>query len=86
VLDCQQSTESHQSLIDGFLSGDTLTNTSNLIIFMKKPKTRSRTSIIPEGYEEFLRGLKERVRQAQLSAVLAVIRQTIENGWPGGSD
>jgi hypothetical protein len=34
-------------------------------------------ALIPEGYDEFLRGLKERIRTAQVRAALAVNRELV---------
>lgn len=42
--------------------------------------------MIPEGYEDFLRGLKERIRQAQIRAVLAVNRELVLVYWRIGRD
>jgi predicted nuclease of restriction endonuclease-like (RecB) superfamily len=42
--------------------------------------------MIPEGYEDFLRGLKERIRQAQIRAVLAVNRELVLLYWRIGRD
>jgi predicted nuclease of restriction endonuclease-like (RecB) superfamily len=53
-----------------------------------KPKTTpARTSdLIPAGYEQFLKGLKQRIRQAQLRASLSVNRELIELYWSIGKD
>src|SRR6266566_5048040 len=42
-------------------------NTSDFLQIEQRP------SLIPEGYHEFLRSLKERIRTAQVRAALAVI-------------
>ena len=55
-------------------------------LFMKKPTTGGPEPVIPEGYGEFLRGLKARIRQAQLHAVLAVNRELILLYWRIGRD
>lgn len=52
----------------------------------KKPTSRSLGTVIPEGYEEFLRDLKTRIRQAQLRAALAVNRELIVLYWQIGRD
>src|SRR6266705_1341050 len=41
---------------------------------------------IPEGYDEFLRGLKERIRTAQVRAALAVNRELVLLYWRIGHD
>lgn len=51
-----------------------------------EPKAGPRSSIIPEGYEEFLRGLKQRIHQAQLQAVLAVNRELVLLYWSIGRE
>ena len=51
---------------------------------MEKPTVSSRVAIIPEGYEEFLRGLKQRIQQARLHAVLAVNRELVLLYWSIG--
>jgi predicted nuclease of restriction endonuclease-like (RecB) superfamily len=43
-------------------------------------------ALIPEGYEEFLRGLKERIRTAQVKAGLAVNRELVLLYWRIGQD
>ena len=43
-------------------------------------------ALIPEGYEEFLRGLKERIRTAQVKAALAVNRELVLLYWRIGQD
>ena len=43
-------------------------------------------SAIPKGYDEFLRGLKARIQQARLKAVLAVNRELILLYWQIGRD
>jgi predicted nuclease of restriction endonuclease-like (RecB) superfamily len=43
-------------------------------------------ALIPEGYDEFLRGLKERIRTAQLKAALAVNRELVLLYWRIGQD
>src|ERR1039457_20884 len=53
---------------------------------MKKPKIGSRELIIPKDYKEFLRGLKQRIRQVQLRAVLSVNRELILLYWQIGRD
>jgi predicted nuclease of restriction endonuclease-like (RecB) superfamily len=42
--------------------------------------------LIPEGYDEFLRGLKERIRTAQVRAALAVNRELVLLYWRIGQD
>jgi len=44
------------------------------------------TLIVPEGYESFLKGLKERVRAAQLRAGLSVNRELVLLYWNIGRD
>jgi predicted nuclease of restriction endonuclease-like (RecB) superfamily len=51
---------------------------------MNKPEPRS--SILPDGYGEFLRGMKQRIQQAQVKAVLAVNRELITLYWQIGRD
>jgi|SRR5579871_813314 len=51
---------------------------------MNKPESRS--SILPDGYGDFLRSLKERIRQAQVKAVLAVNRELVTLYWQIGRD
>ena len=43
-------------------------------------------ALIPEGYDEFLRGLKERIRTAQVRAALAVNRELVLLYWRIGQD
>jgi len=43
-------------------------------------------ALIPEGYDEFLRGLKERIRTAQVKAALAVNRELVLLYWRIGQD
>src|SRR5437868_8134345 len=43
-------------------------------------------ALIPEGYDEFLRGLKERIRTAQVRAALAVNRELVLLYWQIGRD
>lgn len=43
-------------------------------------------TISPEGYEDFLRDLKERIRSAQVRAVFAVNRELILLYWRIGRD
>src|SRR5260221_8502717 len=43
-------------------------------------------ALIPEGYDEFLRGLKERIRTAQVRAALAVNRELVLLYWRIGRD
>jgi len=38
-------------------------------------------ALIPEVYDEFLRGLKERIRTAQVKAALAVNRELVLLYW-----
>jgi predicted nuclease of restriction endonuclease-like (RecB) superfamily len=52
----------------------------------KQPDSDSRDLQTPEGYEEFLRGLKQRIRQARLKAMLAVNRELILFYWSLGRD
>jgi predicted nuclease of restriction endonuclease-like (RecB) superfamily len=51
---------------------------------MDKPSHR--TPILPDGYEDFLRGLKQRIQQARLKASLAVNRELILFYWHLGRD
>ena len=44
------------------------------------------TLMVPEGYESFLKGLKERVRAAQLRAGLSVNRELVLLYWSIGRD
>jgi predicted nuclease of restriction endonuclease-like (RecB) superfamily len=53
---------------------------------MKKPPPPLPASAIPKGYDEFLRGLKQRIQQARLKAVLAVNRELILFYWQLGRD
>src|SRR5438105_2481069 len=50
------------------------------------PGSKPATRIIPEGYEDFLRGLKQRIRQAQLRAALAVNRELVLLYWEIGRE
>jgi len=43
-------------------------------------------ALIPEDYDEFLRGLKERIRTAQVKAALAVNRELVLLYWRIGQD
>jgi predicted nuclease of restriction endonuclease-like (RecB) superfamily len=43
-------------------------------------------ALIPEGYDEFLRGLKERIRTSQVKAALAVNRELVLLYWRIGQD
>jgi predicted nuclease of restriction endonuclease-like (RecB) superfamily len=43
-------------------------------------------SIIPEGYEDFLRELKQRIRDAQVRAIFAVNHELILLYWRTGRD
>jgi predicted nuclease of restriction endonuclease-like (RecB) superfamily len=43
-------------------------------------------ALIPEGYDEFLRGLKERIRTAQVRAALGVNRELVLLYWRIGQD
>jgi predicted nuclease of restriction endonuclease-like (RecB) superfamily len=43
-------------------------------------------ALIPEGYDELLRGLKERIRAAQVKAALAVNRELVLLYWRIGRD
>src|SRR5262245_7190287 len=55
-----------------------------------KPKparrTRSATDLLPEGYDELLRQIKERIRSAQLRAALAVNRELVLLYWQIGRE
>ena len=42
--------------------------------------------VIPEGYEAFLRDLKERIRKARLRASLSVNRELVLLYWKIGKD
>ena len=53
---------------------------------MDKPQPSSPNVIIPEGYEDFLRDLKQRIQQAQIKAVLAVNSELILLYWRIGRD
>lgn len=54
------------------------------------PKNLARSQpprqIIPEGYDAFLRQLKQRIREAQLRAALAVNRELVLLYWQIGHD
>ncbi len=43
--------------------------------------TRGRTAPLPQGYDAFLKDLKERIRAAQIKAALAVNRELLELYW-----
>ena len=45
------------------------------------PSSKPDAQIVPEGYEYFLRGLKQRIRQAQIRAVLSVNRELVLLYW-----
>ncbi len=53
---------------------------------MENQNLNFRDSTTPEGYEEFLRGLKQRIQQARLKAMLAVNRELILFYWQLGCD
>jgi predicted nuclease of restriction endonuclease-like (RecB) superfamily len=53
---------------------------------MEKPKDSRRTSIIPEGYDEFLSDLKQRIQTAQFRASLSVNRELILLYWAIGRE
>jgi predicted nuclease of restriction endonuclease-like (RecB) superfamily len=53
---------------------------------MDTPTPSAHSSILPDGYEEFLRGLKQRIQQAKLQAVVAVNRELILFYWQLGRD
>ena len=42
--------------------------------------------VLPEGYEPFLKNLKERIRTAQVRAALAVNRELVLLYWSIGRD
>jgi predicted nuclease of restriction endonuclease-like (RecB) superfamily len=46
----------------------------------------SKSSLLPEGYDAFVRGLKERIRSAQVKAALAVNQELILLYWQIGRD
>ena len=48
------------------------------------PSARSRT--LPEGYDAFLKDLKERIRATQIKAALAVNRELVLHYWQIGRD
>ena len=50
------------------------------------PPPKTATPIIPEGYETFLRGLKQRIQQAQIRAALSVNRELVLLYWQTGRD
>ena|ERR1022692_4435933 len=50
------------------------------------PSSKQDAQIVPEGYEDFLRGLKQPIRQAQIRAVLSVNRELILLYWQIGND
>ena len=50
------------------------------------PPPKTAPQIIPEGYDDFLRGLKARIRQAQVRAAFAVNRELIMLYWQIGRD
>lgn len=50
------------------------------------PPPKTTPQIIPEGYDDFLRGLKARIRQAQVRAAFAVNRELIMLYWQIGRD
>src|SRR5216683_7275461 len=52
----------------------------------EKPQRSSRVSILPKGYDAFLRELKQRIQQAQLQAMLAVNRELVMLYWRIGRD
>src|SRR5260370_38759491 len=53
---------------------------------MENSKINTRDVVTPEGYEEFLSGLKQRIQQARLKAALAVNRELILFYWQLGRD
>lgn len=56
----------------------------------KSPKSKDTPALrpegLPEGYEQFLGGLKDRIREAQLRAALAVNRELVLLYWSLGRD
>jgi predicted nuclease of restriction endonuclease-like (RecB) superfamily len=53
---------------------------------MEKPKDNRRTLIVPEGYDEFLRDLKQRIQTAQFRASLSINRELILLYWAIGRE
>jgi predicted nuclease of restriction endonuclease-like (RecB) superfamily len=53
---------------------------------MENQTPRLRDSVLPEGYGEFLRALKQRIQQAQVKAMLAVNRELVTLYWQTGRD
>jgi predicted nuclease of restriction endonuclease-like (RecB) superfamily len=54
---------------------------------LKPPRSAEKpTNLLPEGYEELLGQLKERIRSAQLRAALAVNRELVVLYWQIGRD
>src|SRR6266851_1917177 len=68
------------------LPGGSITRSVTLMLSMENPKINTKDLVIPEGYEEFLRGLKQRIQQARLKAALAVNRELILFYWQLGRD
>jgi predicted nuclease of restriction endonuclease-like (RecB) superfamily len=50
------------------------------------PSSKPDSQIVPEAYEDFLRALKQRIRQAQIRAVLSVNRELVLLYWQIGRD
>jgi DUF1016 N-terminal domain len=50
------------------------------------PSSNPDTQIVPEAYEDFLRALKQRIRQAQIRVVLSVNRELVLLYWQTGRD
>src|SRR5438105_14615173 len=48
--------------------------------------TSARPHLLPEGYEAFLKELKERIRTAQIKAAVAVNRELVLHYWQIGRD
>jgi predicted nuclease of restriction endonuclease-like (RecB) superfamily len=53
---------------------------------MNKPQSPKDASLVPVGYAEFLRGLQQRIQQAQVKAMLAVNRELVTLYWQIGRD
>jgi hypothetical protein len=50
------------------------------------PPSKTATQIIPEGYDDFLRGLNTRIRQAQVRAATAVNQELVLLYWGIGKE
>ena len=53
---------------------------------VQAPKAKDLAGLVPQGYEEFLGQLKERIRTAQLKALVSVNRELVLLYWEIGKE